>query len=216
MTKTKPKAKRRNLSDWLEEGVKTRVETKPGPQRTLLLKRECKRRSDACKAAKGAMEYLTLVMNKLEKVSEHAERDYAKIFQDETPYFDMVEACYKGYVTGVKELVGTDELQDALIAAGMGHYGKRKLADPPTRRRLLDALVREKGLSFLRAVWTRRDAVRSEPIDVYIQRSKIERGRREVEDKARTAQMNKTIELNKELLDMWRKMRSEERLEKGA
>jgi len=198
------------LKNWLLNRSTPEDAPKAGPERDDWLQIQRKMRYLARERAQQAMEDLTLIMGRL------PERDYAKIFQDEAPYFNMLEACNKGYETGVKAQVGDDELQDALIAAGMGHYGKRKLADPPTRRRLLDALVRAKGLSFLRAVWARKEAVRSEPIAVYIQRSKIERGRLEVKDKARSAEVNKAIELNKELLDMWSRMRSEERSEKGA
>jgi hypothetical protein len=198
------------LKNWLLNGPTPGHAPKAGPKRTDWLQIERKMRYLARQRAKKAIEELTLIMGRL------PEQDYAKIFQDETTYFNMLEACNKGYVTGVKAQVGDDELQDALIVAGMGHYGKRKLADPPTRHRLLDALIREKGLSSLTVMWTRKEAIRSEPIAVYIQRSKIERGRSEVENKARSVEGKKIVELNKRLLDMWCRMRSEERAEERA
>ena len=192
------------LKNWLLNGPTPKYAPKAGPERDHWLQHERKMRYLARKRAQQAMEELTLIMRRLQ------EKDYAKIFQDEPTYFPMLEACNKGYETGLISRVGDDELQDALIAAGMGYYGKRKLADLPTRRRLLDALIRKKGLPFLRAVWTHREAATSEPIDVYIQRSKIERGRYETKDKKRRAEIDKTIEETRELVAMARRRLSEE------
>jgi hypothetical protein len=193
MTKTKAKAQRRNLLDWLEEGVKPKIETEPGPQRTLLLKRECKRRSDVCDMATQAMKNLTLIMKQLVKVSEHPGQDYAKIFRDEPVFSDMLLACSKGYEIGFTSRVGDEELQDVLIEAGMGYHSKRDLANKSTHDELLKQLMRKpRGRELLKTVWAKREAAREKPIELILRQSAI------------------TVARSKQLLDMWYELHPEE------
>lgn len=111
--------------------------------------RRGKRRHDLRERARRAIEDLACVMDQLPKLSEHPERDYAMIFEDESRYFRMLDACNEAYKTSYKSLrkLAKEEnwspLKQALLNAGI--FASDKEMFNPERRSALAKRLRSKG-----------------------------------------------------------------------
>lgn len=137
---------------------------------------EWRRRQTLCTLrprAQKAIETLTESLEEIRKVSKHPERDYARIFKDDTCYLAMVTVCCSARTQGLKWDLTRGYLQNALISAGLGYYSKRKLSDENVRAEAIEKLIEARGFSFYGSSVTPQKAQQEMPTDVLLEEANM-------------------------------------------
>jgi len=125
--------------------------------------KERKRRYDCRKRAKQAMKDLVDNLERIQEISRHPEREFARIFSDEDLYFGMIKICHsayeKSYESNLKlfDPKNLKAIQFECWAAGLFPSAKQ-LSDRHFRETILRKLAArevEPGYSYLQRLRNR-------------------------------------------------------------
>jgi hypothetical protein len=116
-------------------------------EKYLIQARKRKSRSDMRKKAKRSITDLKEILTEIGNLDK-SENDYALIFQEDKPYFDMLEVCNSAYSESYKSIVklrqNSEEFLDALqfysIRIGLKVLSKKQLSDRRFQNQVIDAM----------------------------------------------------------------------------
>lgn len=103
-------------------------------EKRLKAARKRKTRSDMRKKAKRSITNLALVLTKIGTL-DCSENDYALIFKEDKPYFEMLQACNLAYLESFKSKVKLRQYPEEFFVAIQTHCLREKI-ELPTQKQL--------------------------------------------------------------------------------